>query len=306
MLSHQLGLADLRNFLATHSIEEVYQFFAYDYAMESEYGANGKHASERESFVGRLQWVCEPRDDLVRRIFNQVNAFYAEEWVLSNVNVDPREFLSTCNHLLLYRQGKRTGLRLKPIEFGIRRDIDFMDPRRHFQLLRGIAPEFLQTALEIWTEAVRNSQQDADAVLALVMALVAIHPFTDGNGRTARLAFTWIRMRFELESLWLAEADDGEFLRVGEGIDSTEYLMGRFAMELCGGYNVVHYTQGSSSAETEHLALKTLETNLSQLCTAAEIVFETERFRQLRSHLHEHGHITVASPRFAALEGVLA
>lgn len=300
-----LGLRELKSFVETHSIEDAYELFGYDYAREIEFEINGKHSVERARFLDRLDWIAKPTPDLVRRFFNQVNACYAEQWALAHVDVNPKDFLATSSTLLLSHQGKRSGFRSRPIEFGVRRELDIFDPRRHFQLLRGVAPQLVGRAIEAWRSTIESAPANDDVILVLVLALIAIHPFSDGNGRVARIAFTWLRARASLKPLWLAEAEDGEFLRIGVGIDSTEYLMGMFISELCDANNLIQYGQ-SPSLEIEERALKSLEANLASLSEPNSKLMETARFRQLRNHLFSRGHIIPVSPRFASLRGLIA
>jgi len=305
MTGVRLSLRDVKDFATAHTIENAYDALGYSYLQECEYENNRAHSEERARFVERLYWIREPTSDLIRRFFNQLNAFYAEQWALSHIEVDPLEFLDSCNRLVLYRQGKRLGQRLRPMQFGVRRDLDVLDPRRHFQLVSGISPSLLSGAIESWATAVSCAWRHLDSVIALTMALIAIHPYTDGNGRVARIAFSWLNTRYGLEALWLAEAEDGEFLRVGSGLKSTEHLMGMFVLQLCANYNSVSYIRDTGSSDRDKLALQALKENLISLGQPAAAIVAADAFRELRTHLHQYGHLQHSSTRFAALRNVL-
>src|ERR1700674_760943 len=293
----RLTLSGLRDFVETRSIEEFYEWCGIDYEQARACGGAVEPTSETANVLKQIRWKKEPGSEVVRRLFNQINTFHAERWAFANLKARPEEFLLNCLRLILFRQGKPLGLRTRRIAFGVRRDLDVLDPRRHFQLLQGIAPQFISRAIKAWSECVRRIPRDANSVLLLTMALIAIHPFADGNGRLARIAYTWLFRRFDLGDRWLREAEDGEFLRIGANIDSTEYLMGAFMKELCGGYNAIPLDSRSFSQEREECAVQALESALA--CNRT--VFDHVTFNQLRQHLEETNHFSTSSTRFEAL-----
>ena len=181
-----------------------------------------------------------------------------------------------------------------------------MDPFRQFKLLRGIAPNLIASVSNIWANVAALNRNNSDCALLLAMALIAIHPFPDGNGRLARIAYTWLRRRWELEDRWLAEDSTGEFLRTGFSRKSTEHLMSALILELCGSYNRNDFGYGARSFEREDkMAARMLALQLESLLQNDPAVFRWESFTLLRDHLIKEGHFTERSPRFQALGGVI-
>jgi hypothetical protein len=291
-------------FLNNKSIEEVYREFAYDYAKEIEFQKNGLYRDERAIFLARFEWRHEPGFEDVKRFFNQTNTFYAERWAISNAAISPLEFIHRVCQLILFGQGRSTEFRRNQMAYGSRVDLDVFDPRRKFNLLRGIAPSLLEVAVGSWVESVERALQTPEAALYLAMAFIAIHPFVDGNGRFARIAYTWLLRRWDLPKSWFAEAGDGEFFRVGFGIQSTEYLMGQFMLSLCGGYNRVKHGFGEEYPGAEEaLALNSLQEHLVGL--AREMAFSEPTFAALLSHMRQNHHFRKESPRFECLNILL-
>lgn len=294
-----LTVTGLREFVKNRSIEGFYEWLGTDYEKFARELSSSDPVVSRP--LDRIRWKLPPTVEMVRRFLNQVNSFYAEEWALANGGRKPDQFLKSCSALILYRQGKALGFRVRPIEFGVRRDIDVLDPRRHFRLLRGVAPALVPDAITSWVESVGQAERNSDAVLLLTMALIGIHPYADGNGRLARIAYTWLGRRLGLTDRWLAEADDGEFLRVGANVDSTEHLMGAFLTALGGGYNIVPLDGRSLSPFDERNACSALTNALRE----PDQVYAMKSFIQLRQHLESTGHFRDSSPRFEALKNFI-
>jgi hypothetical protein len=301
-----LDMSAIVDFLRTHSIEETYNYLGYDYKMESEHEQKKEHEIERQAFINRLLWHSEPSHEMVRRVFNQINTFYADGWAMSHLRNDPIEFLLTSNRLVLYRQSKIPGFRTKNIAFGEQKNLDFLDLRRQFKMLRGIAPQLIPVALEDWSKTISQVTHEVDTALFLTMALITIHPFSDGNGRVARSIYTWLIKRWDLKERWLAEGEDGEVMRTGFGMDSTEHLMAAFMLEICQGYNRNKYGfRNTYTAKDEEQALISLQSQLQRIRNGNLMILKSETFKQLRDHLEEKGHMRLNSPRFEALRKIL-
>jgi hypothetical protein len=292
----------LSSLIYEHDIEWVYSLLSYDYKAEVIFSKRPDNDSCRTEFLDKMAWTDKPTSVKIKRLFNQINSFYAEKWAQSNPNISALDFLLECNKLILFRQGKMLGYRSVEIEFGVRADVDFLDPRGQFKQLRGTTFSLIDRAVELWGEAVECGSGNADLVLALVISLIAIHPFSDGNGRLGRVAYTWLRARWGLPAEWLAEDEEGEFFRTGMGLASTEYLMAAAMLKVCAGYNRVLYGQGWDDEDGK--AFEALKTTLQHL-RAQDSLVDTESFRKLRLHLQQEGHIRKSSPRFESLRDVL-
>jgi Fic/DOC family len=301
----KIGLTSLVDYLHSHSIEESYELFRHDYAAEINDGLE-KTSLSRNRFVALFAWRSPPTSVIVRRLFNQVNTFYAERWLLEQTEAPLGSALFEANYLTLYRQGKNIGLRAKRIGFGYRLHLDFMDPFRSTKWLYGIGPSQLGVALDDWCRCVDECLPSVDAAIALTMAFIAIHPFSDANGRIARLVFTWMCKHWRLKLLWLNEAEDGEVLRTGHGIHSTEYLMAMFMIKLTNGHNVIDPSEvGNPSQESENKAFEAMSRFFADLRTSSPHILATAEFKNLKTHLQSELHFQPISPRFACLRGAL-
>lgn len=294
----RLTISGLRVFIASHPIEKTYEYLDHDYAAATQ----GKSAPAR--FLRCLNWKVAPSTTEVLRFFNQMNAWYAETWALSNVSISPTTVLTECNRLLLYREAKQVGLRNREISFGSREFLDFMDPRRQFKRLVGTTPSLITDALRVWSD-VAAVQRTGAAVILLSAALLAIHPFSDANGRLARVMYSWLRKRVGLTEQWLAEDDKGECLTTGAGMDSTEYLLGALQLRLASHHNAFPYGGGRTLAGED--GVKAHEAIVAELraLESDHGILNSSEFVELCRHLHSHGHFQRHSPRFASLRDAL-
>ncbi|MDP9191116.1 MAG: Fic family protein [Acidobacteriota bacterium] len=278
-------------------IDHLYDVLGYDYQCELNFerSRGGEDVrSRRLQFMENVCLRCQPSSEQIRRLFNQVNCSYAERYVLSHRDTAPEEVLDSLNELVLYRQGKRRGPRDRPIEFGARRDVDFVDPLRGYKVLQGTCPPHLADVVAVWCAAVDTVSRDYSHAIALTMCFIAIHPFSDGNGRVGRVLFTWLCHRWGLAVKWLAEGADGEVLRTGAGLLSTEHLMAQLMMRAADGHNrAFPYASHDSCGKAADALSHTLR-NL-------DLLIETQQFRYLEEHMMTYRHFQDESPRFASL-----
>ena len=310
-----VNLEALVEFLGNHTIEESYDFLQYDYKKEIEYEIERERERDKErasdpsrdAFLKRLNWIGIPSHTLIRCVFNQINTFYAEKWSMEHLESNPKPLTFECNRLILYRQAKETGIRSKSnIQFGIHRNIEFPDPRRHFKRLRGMAPRLIERALEEWFNTIDSVPHEPKIAFILALAIIAIHPFSDGNGRFGRLVYSWLTKRWELSESWLSEDAQGEFLRVGHGMASTEHLMAEVMVELCGGYNRVKfgYREEQTEKDDEQFLL-CLTSQLQSIRHEQPAILVGTSFENLWKHLLENGHFRPTSPRFESLKSII-
>lgn len=298
-----VNLDALRAHLARLTITEAYDSFGFDYLLSDTVGRDVEDRA-RDGFLGALEWRARPTQEFVRRLFNQVNMFYAERWVDEQPNESPSHTLLECNRLTLFRQGKPIGWRMKPVEFGARNYLDFMDPFRRSKWLRGVHPEFIPTVIDDWCSAVSTCPRTRDNAIALAMSLIAIHPFSDANGRIGRLVVPWLCKRWGQELQWLDEGSDGELLRTGYGVESTEYLMAAVVIGMAGGHNVIPPGMDGRQPELGAQAMsEALRGTLRHL--AESEVTQSLELKNLIAHLQSNGHIRRTSPRFESLQSVL-
>jgi hypothetical protein len=147
MNDHLFRLEEYASFVGTHSIQEAYEILGYDYNTETKNQRSRESTPARLRFIDRFHWLRPPQSEDIKRLFNQTNTFYGEKWACENRDTSSVEFLRNENELILFRQGKKLGNRTNDIGYGVRVELDFLDPRRHFNLLRGIAPRLLNTAI---------------------------------------------------------------------------------------------------------------------------------------------------------------
>jgi hypothetical protein len=157
-----------------------------------------------------------------------------------------------------------------------------------------------------WALTLDRCPRTSDAALLLAMALVAIHPFSDANGRAGRFTYTWLRERWGLGLQWLGEGADGELLRTGIGISSTEYLMATFMITLMEGHNVVAPgSSGHDDATVDVMMKEALERSLDDIASQHPNILNAESFKSLRNHLAADNHIVDMSPRFESLKSLI-
>jgi len=308
-----ITLARLIECLSSTSIEEAYAWFGYDYEREERAEAKIKTADDidfsdaaRHRFVRLFAWRQGAATVTIKRFFNQVNTFYAEQHIIKECRRLPAIIASETNRLCLFRQGKHLGLRVKKISFGQRGHLPFGDPFRQFPWLYGVAPVFLEDVLEDWNRTIDECPENLEMAVVLTMAFIAIHPYSDANGRVGRLIFTWLCKRWRLQELWLNEAGDGELLRNGTGIGSTEYLMGAFMMRLGGGHNIVDPGgRGLQSGSDEVQFFNALKNSFAEMRKPKPQIADALEFKELKDHLCSNQHLRTTSPRFECLKNDL-
>jgi hypothetical protein len=305
-VTEPLTLGALVDRASALTIENLYESLETDYAASVRFDTTVGD-DERDRFVRAFAWRIPPAREHVLRIFNQVNSFYAERWILEHPVMRPLAVLHELNRLLLFRQGKHIGIRERRIEYGYRVHLDFMDPLRRLKWLAGARPADLRGLVEQWSNAAEGCCPGRSNAVALAMFLIAIHPFADANGRTARLVYTWLCERWRLgEQNWLGEASDGELLRTGRGIHSTEYLMAQFMIAVSAGANVVDPGGGGARSETDEVRMsEALRRHLLSLDDERDGIVSAPAFTSLLSHLDSEHHFRATSPRFECLSSVL-
>ena len=303
----KLRFSSLLDFVQTNSMETVYDHLGMDYANIPPRETEDTRSKKWAQFMRLIDWRRQPTLEEVRRLFNQINTHYAEQWMLRNVDAPPMAMLLDSNELMLYRQGKNIGLRKGEIEFGVRSYLPFNDPFRGYKWLRGMDRRHLEPALDAWCSAAGACIRHVDNAIVLAMALIGIHPFSDANGRAARLIFTWLCKRWNLEPLWMNEGSDGELLRVGQGVASTEFLMANLMIVMSHGNNVID-PGGNLSSENDQSSqmFSSFAETLHGLAKGDTAIFDRKEFIDLRCHLLSHQHFRKSSPRFECLSGVLA
>jgi Fic/DOC family protein len=302
MLEATITLTSLLAQLRGYSIEQAYDWLGFDYGRLSSSDTNPQDVVARQRFLSKIAWRVSPSEEHIRRLFNQINTYYAERWCLDNAAADPAMLLLEINRIALYRHGKHLGLRSHGIEFGIRVHLDVLDPWRKWPWLRGGNSECLAEMIADWCKAVASAPPCVDNALALAMAIIAIHPFSDANGRTGRLVLSWLCRRWGVGDLWLDEARDGEVLRTGRGLNSTEYLMASFIIRLMGRHNIV--APGTARREQRELGpmmREAMRANLDLISQAQPGVIDSDEFLALKQHWEASGHLRTTSPRFECL-----
>lgn len=302
----KLRLNDISTLASTLSQRDLYNYLGYSYRLEKSFNDRKARTVYRQKFMDLFEWKSEPQPSDVFRLFNQINSYYAEEWASTNTDASPQEFMMQCNQISLFEQAKNTGIRKIGVSFGYRKHLDFMDPRRKSKWLVGVGPGFVEQAICALSSAIENSRINVSLALGLSMAFIAIHPFSDANGRVGRLLFNWLCRKWGLPLLWLNEDQDGELLRTGRGLKSTEYLMAMYMICLAEGRNVVvpDGTNFNTSSEQEEMYLSLVK-RIAHLSGTDSIPREFPALDELINHLHVDGHLIPYSPRFLCLSRIL-
>jgi hypothetical protein len=288
------------------TIESLYESLEYDYAKSIAFDTAGDDLA-RDCVLRVFAWKKAPTGEDVRRLFNQINSFYAERWLGEHTLTRPLTVLQELNQLLLFRQGKHVGIRARRIDYGYRVHLDFMDPFRRLKWLTGARSGDVPGLLEQWSNAVENSIPRRSSALALAMCLIAVHPFADANGRLARLVYTWLCERWHLRGdNWLGEDGSGELLRTGHGISSTEYLMAQFMIAVGDGANVLDPGSGGTRSVSDDVRMgDAIRRHLLSIDDENDGIVVMPAFTNLLSHLETDGHLRATSPRFECLRSLL-
>lgn len=243
----------------------------------------------------------------LKRLFNQINSFYAERWVLAHPSSGAAVTLAEVNRQLLFRQGKALGPRTRRIAYGYRLHLDFMDPRRRMKWLAGAGPSDVERVLMTWSNAAERCNPTRANAIVLAMLLIAIHPYVDGNGRSARLMYSWLCERWGLRGKnWFEEGSDGELLRTGHGSQSTEYLMAQVMIAFGGGSNVIDPGSGGRRTVADDARLaSTLTGGMCSLATGNDSLSAEPAVVNLIAHLEAERHLRDSSPRFESLHSLL-
>jgi hypothetical protein len=292
--------------LNAHAIEESYKIFNYCYEFEVENNKSSAYEKERASFLGQFAWKKSPNHSIVLRLFNQINSFYAEREIGNWLDLSMYNVTNKINALLLYRQGKYLGFRKSDISFGVRKHVDRYDPISRYKWFYGIGPDHLTETMEKLSAIIPLADRQIENGLVIYMMLICIHPFADGNGRAARLMFTWLMLYWKMDKCYINEDLDGEFLRIGENIHSTEYIMGSFIKDLCNGFNQVPYLYGDfKTKENEKLAYTALLEKFKILKDGRYFGEIYPSFKLLTANFENTQQIINSSPRFNALKEYL-
>jgi len=301
-----ISLTKLNSILADNTIENTYAWLGFDYAQLASMPPDTSTPAST-GFSKKFNWKRQPTTDELYRIFNQINSYYADAWVIKNAHVPPLVALTQLNNIVLFKQNKNLGTRKKQIEFGVRSHLDFMDPRRRDQWLRGLPTQVLEPGLQEWAKAIDTCPRTFDHALLMSLIILAIHPFSDGNGRCGREIFIWLLNRWNLPLVWLNEASNGEFLRTGDGIHSTEYLMAQMLIKIMDGSNDVSPGENRTIPQgIPEKMLNALTETLRDLTSDNSKILTSPEYTALKEHFEKNGHIVSESPRLKSLQDFIS
>jgi hypothetical protein len=286
--------------LTTFEIAHCYAEIGYSYACEREFQADGRWVHQRNKFLKEFE-IAPIETDLILRTFNQINYFYAQREVEQKV-LHPLDFLTTSNRILLFEQQKPLGFRHREVQYGARQDVDFLDVRRGYKALLGMPSGAIVQSLAQWHATVDLCQKRVETAVVLMIALIAIHPFSDANGRLARLAFFWLMKKWNMPARYIKEGSDGEFFRCGQGLKSTEHLMREATAYICGNQNVIipGFFEKHTKASGEKM-IEAFSFHMKQLSDMPEELLDQENIRNLLRHYERFGHITDKPQNFLCL-----
>jgi hypothetical protein len=292
----------LRELAEKLDIANLYSEIDYSYACEREFQQAGNGGNRRIRFLKEFD-IQPEATDLILRTFNQVNYFYAQRQIEVARFASPLDFLISSNRVFLYKQDKPLGLRTKEIQYGARRDVDFLDIRGRYKALLGMPNDLINESLDIWSSAIDRGQHNISVALMLMLGLIAIHPFSDANGRAARLTFFWLMHRWGIPPMFIKEGQDGEFLRTGFGLESTEHLMKEAIGYLCQNHNVIRpgdYERHTAESGREMLAA--FASSMFGIASCSDESLGKSALHNLLKHYDKYGHITDGPQNFRCLE----
>ncbi|MHC5074751.1 MAG: Fic family protein, partial [Planctomycetota bacterium] len=128
------------------------------------------------------------------------------KWMLENYNAcveEPEGFIRTLNRKILEETSRGGGeYRLKPVKIS---GMDFKPP------ISSAVPSFMEKLADELKEGA-SERSIIEFAATMHTKLVAIHPFIDGNGRTARLLMNAILLKYSLPPIIVNFADKQRYL----------------------------------------------------------------------------------------------
>jgi Fic family protein len=295
-----LTLRDLKAW-PPEAVESLYDRLGHDYASESRCAEHGEPKGRRR-LLEAVAFLREPTSEEIRRLFNQINTHFAEARVFEGtqrLGVAVTDLLEL-NRLLLFRQGKPVGPRVGRGVFGARDWLPARDIARASKLFEAVPPNNVIAMLNEWVREVPRFPHSVDGALFAAMTIVAIHPFSDANGRLARVVFSWLTGQWLNRLIWLDEDANGEFARAASTGLSTTYLMMEVVRDIGHGTNVIPY--GAQVSEDSQRISAGIKRTIQDAANGTM----PESIYRLRRHMEIEGHLLNNSPRFRSLEGIIA